>query len=59
MLTNKFIRFQSETKEDIFNVNISNLKPYTLTSKVIFLPENEQQIFADEILGYKLSAIKT
>lgn len=30
ILQNKFIRFYSERREDIFNIDIENIKPYTL-----------------------------
>jgi len=38
-LRDKFIRFYSEKKEDIFNIDVPRLKPYSLLSKVIHCPD--------------------
>jgi regulator of nonsense transcripts 1 len=38
-LQEKFVRYYSEKKEDIFNFNPTSLKPYVLQSKIFYLPE--------------------
>eukprot|EP00347_Sterkiella_histriomuscorum_P011740 403371285 len=42
ILTNKFIRFYSESKEDIFNLDPEKVKPFTIMHRMIFM-SNEQQ----------------
>ncbi len=48
-LQSKIIRYQSTRKEDIFNVNPYNVRPYTLLSKILFMSEDRQKLFRNEI----------
>jgi hypothetical protein len=39
-LQEKFIRFYSSKKEDIFNFTPANLRPYYLQSRILYIPED-------------------
>lgn len=38
IISEKFIRFYGAKKEDIFNMNLKTLKPYSLVSKMLYMP---------------------
>jgi hypothetical protein len=40
MLQDKVIRYYPSKREDIFNLKLENIKPYTLMSKLLFM-DNE------------------
>ena len=46
LVSDKFIRFYAQKKEDIFNLNLETLKPYTLQSKILYIPEDMQSYFS-------------
>ena len=45
MLQDKMVRFYSDKREDIFNINIERLKPYHLLYKILFMDREWQQRF--------------
>jgi hypothetical protein len=42
MLQDKMVRFYSDKREDIFNINIERLKPYHLLYKILFMDREWQ-----------------
>jgi hypothetical protein len=49
MLQDKVIRFYPSKREDIFNLKIENIKPYTLMSKFLYMDNATQLRLAQEI----------
>ena len=47
LLQEKFIRYYSNKQRDIFNMKIENLKPYSMEYKVLHMPNDLQDQFAD------------
>ena len=48
-LYGKIIRFYPSKREDIFNIKMENVKPYTLLSKIIFMDAATQLRLAQRI----------
>ena len=40
-LQDKIIRFYSDKREDLFNLDVTTLKPYTLLAKTLYMDEGQ------------------
>ena len=40
-LSSEYVKLESMQKEDIFNLNTDNLKPYSMLYKILHMPEDE------------------
>jgi Rad3-related DNA helicase len=49
LLQDKVIRFYPSKREDIFNLKLENIKPYTLMSKFLYMDNATQLRLAQEI----------
>lgn len=49
-LQNKFIRFTTEKTEDIFNIDVENLKSYELAYKNVFMSEQMRRSLGTTIM---------
>ena len=56
-LEGKFIRFTSEKREDIYNIDLSSLQSYQLLHKIIYQNETVQTDLKGEILGLDKSVL--
>lgn len=50
-LQDKIIRFSSERREDIFNLDLKKLKSYNLIHKIIYMDKQMQNKYAADILS--------
>eukprot|EP00347_Sterkiella_histriomuscorum_P020669 403336923 len=51
ILTNKFIRFYSESKEDIFNLDPEKVKPFTIMHRMIFMTNQQKEEESSQMLN--------